>query len=712
MPVWSSSNTKVVSITGEGFDARIKPLAKGTANIVCTTTDGSGKKATLRVTVVEYVSSIKISGQKYIAKGGTGSFAATVLPAAANNKKVKWEIVDNPDTANISINSANGKVTVKKTSVCEEDTAITIKATALDNSGVSSELYTFKVKDKAKSVTAVFDSENGYKNVIATGEAGAYKDHTVIIGRADNGTELSFTSSNPKVATVTYENNKATVKAVSKGTVKITASAQDGSGKKAVVNVSVVQLAETITVTGQANIARGNKATFKAAVMPAAANNKKINWYLSDADGNPVTVANGISVNNGTVTVSAGATAGQTYTVMATAADGGEAVCTGARFTVTDVKTTSVAISLEDESVINRVNVPTYSKGVLTGLRLYDTNIPENDNLLENQIILSDSVYGTVNKTKTDITDAISVIWSSSNNNIARLTDNGDGTVTVTGLKAGTANITCSAQDGSGKKATVKVTVIKPASGLNVVPARGLLQYGNSEGSKSYLATGKATTAVPQVGTAYGKPTVSKIAWDKDYELGFYNMNSGEYCQIPDSYKAEYQKSKAFFTVANGKVTACNVQKMYQGIYKYLAVAVDEPDYYLWKPMVTITARTTDGTDYSSRISYIMVEGTSKISFVTYRYSEYSSGPVVKGGTCQIKISPELYRKSSYPVSIRSDGFISSYNVSSSNTNVATAFASGSTLVIRPVGKGTTKITVTAMDGTNKKATITVKVTN
>ena len=103
----------------------------------------------------------------------------------------------------------------------------------------------------------------------------------------------------------------------------------------------------------------------------------------------------------------------------------------------------------------------------------------------------------------------------------------------------------------------------------------------------------------------------------------------------------------------------------------------------------------------------------SLTSFTTYRETANDYvGPAVKGGTCKIAVSPNYYGMSSYPVKIASNGFMHNFNVNSSNTNVATAFASGSTLVIRPVGKGTTKITVTAMDGTNKKATITVKVTN
>ena len=51
--------------------------------------------------------------------------------------------------------------------------------------------------------------------------------------------------------------------------------------------------------------------------------------------------------------------------------------------------------------------------------------------------------------------------WKSSSKCV-EIEDNLDGTVTIYGVKAGTATITCSAADGSGKTATVKVKVVNP----------------------------------------------------------------------------------------------------------------------------------------------------------------------------------------------------------------------------------------------------------
>jgi ribosomal protein S8E len=65
---------------------------------------------------------------------------------------------------------------------------------------------------------------------------------------ADNGSALVWTSSNPKVATVVVEDGKAVVQGRKAGTVKITATAQDGSQKKAYITLKVVVPASGLTL--------------------------------------------------------------------------------------------------------------------------------------------------------------------------------------------------------------------------------------------------------------------------------------------------------------------------------------------------------------------------------------------------------------------------------------------------------------------------------
>ena len=60
------------------------------------------------------------------------------------------------------------------------------------------------------------------------------------------------------------------------------------------------------------------------------------------------------------------------------------------------------------------------------------------------------------------------VTWSSSNPDVAAVTDHNDGTVTVTAGSAGTATLTATAADGSGVSASCAVEVTQPAAGVTL----------------------------------------------------------------------------------------------------------------------------------------------------------------------------------------------------------------------------------------------------
>ena len=139
----------------------------------------------------------------------------------------------------------------------------------------------------------------------------------------DDATDKSvtFTSSNPEVATVEYtksENNYslALLKAVGPGKATITATANDGSGVKAEAEVDVL-LEGHIAVTGVSldtegvEIYTGSTKTVKALIEPADATNKNVTWTI----GNPEIA----TVNDGVVT---GVAEGET-TLTVTTVDGG-----------------------------------------------------------------------------------------------------------------------------------------------------------------------------------------------------------------------------------------------------------------------------------------------------------------------------------------------------------------------------------------------------
>ena len=119
---WKSSNTKIATVDAKG---NVKAIAKGTATITATAKDGSGKKATCKVTVRVPVSRIKLNKTSASVKGGTKvTLKATVYPSNANNKAIKWS------SSNPAVASVSSKGVVKGLSIG----TVTITGTAKDGS--------------------------------------------------------------------------------------------------------------------------------------------------------------------------------------------------------------------------------------------------------------------------------------------------------------------------------------------------------------------------------------------------------------------------------------------------------------------------------------------------------------------------------------------------------------------------------------------------
>ncbi len=126
---WRSSNKAVATVTSGG---KVTAKAAGTATITCTAKDGSGKKATCRVTVTNPAPTVvKVTGIKLnktgatLVKGDALTLKATVTPTNASNRAVTWK----SSNTRIATVSGTGKVTAKAVGT------VTITCTAKDGSG-------------------------------------------------------------------------------------------------------------------------------------------------------------------------------------------------------------------------------------------------------------------------------------------------------------------------------------------------------------------------------------------------------------------------------------------------------------------------------------------------------------------------------------------------------------------------------------------------
>ncbi len=216
--------------------------------------------------------------------------------------------------------------------------------------------------------------------------------------------DVIWTSSDEKIATV---DESGTVTALAAGSVKITAVSTDPSvSQKAVCSIKIVQAVTEITLSQtEATVAVSKSVTLKAAVSPSNAGDKGIDW--SSSDESVATVSSGGAVKG----VGKG-----TAVITATAKDGSgiTAACT-----VTVVTPVKKLILSEEKQFMLPVGL-TYQLKV------------------------------TAEPAEADLPG---VIWTSSNEKVATVDENG----LVTALDKGNATITATAADGSGVKATTQV---------------------------------------------------------------------------------------------------------------------------------------------------------------------------------------------------------------------------------------------------------------
>ena len=124
---WTTSNSKIAIVNSQG---KITAKGRGNATIKVMALDGSNKYATVKVTVKQPVTSVKLNRNSAIlkvkgnAKQKTVTLKATVNPKNANVKSVKWTT----SKSKIATVAQNGKVTAKKKGTCF------IYATAKDGS--------------------------------------------------------------------------------------------------------------------------------------------------------------------------------------------------------------------------------------------------------------------------------------------------------------------------------------------------------------------------------------------------------------------------------------------------------------------------------------------------------------------------------------------------------------------------------------------------
>ena len=310
---WTSSNTKVAIVDENGL---VTAVGRGGATITCKALDGSGKTARCSVSVQQAVESMTITGQTSVAPGASATFKAAVFPSTAP-KNVTWSVESGPATI-----SSSGKLTVP--AYASIGSIITIVAQPPEGGGESGR-YQVEVQPKANAVRvalayqwedSALDNEpldwsykgsTGYNNSLYSitlysvdpasdfGYEGRQDQVRLAADTFDkdwlcmnNPDCVQLTSSNPAIATVERGQDGWWLTAHAAGSAKITAAAQDGSGKKTSFSVTVLNPVSTLSLDTSAPngnmgwylLAAGKSVSHKTvfATTYGKPSNQKVTW--------------------------------------------------------------------------------------------------------------------------------------------------------------------------------------------------------------------------------------------------------------------------------------------------------------------------------------------------------------------------------------------------------------------------------------------------
>ncbi|MDE6379854.1 MAG: Ig-like domain-containing protein [Muribaculaceae bacterium] len=463
---WSSSDATVAKVESDGT---VTALAIGSAVITATS---DGKSATCQVNVVRpYVRSISLSQEKWEGHAGDSfKLTATILPEDAADATVTWS----SSAAGVATVGTDGTVTAVAvgsaviTASCGNVSAscqVTVLPYMVETISLSLDKWEAKVGESVKLSATVLPENATDKGVV-------------------------WSSASDAVAKVDQEGY---VTAVAIGETVITATAADGSGVKAECKVTIVKTpVEKIELSASEWSGKvGETVKLKAAVSPDNATDKGVVWSSAsddvakvDQEGNVTAVAIGETVITATAADGSGVKAECKVTIVKTPVEKIELSSSEWSGHVGDSFTLSAKVLPEDASdktlswSSSDVAVASVSAdGVVSALAIGEAVITVSSSegvsascavkvtpILVESISLNPESWSGVEGETFEITVTIlpenatdkAVVWSSSDEDVAKVSDAG----VVTVLKEGQCVITATAADGSGLTADCSVNSV------------------------------------------------------------------------------------------------------------------------------------------------------------------------------------------------------------------------------------------------------------
>ena len=354
--------------------------------------------------------------------------SASVRPSNADNQSVTWAS-SNEQAASVT---QKGRVKAGKVDAI---TNVQITAAANDGSGKVGTLQLTvypMAKDIALSVDGVaLEGKAPIGIDFASSKLVAQLSAQVLPQDAQQA--VSFKSSKPAIVSVTED---GLITAHRKGSANITVTAQDGTGVKGTWRVNVAALVNGIEIQGGDHVMAGGRLALKALVTPETADNKKVDWTVSDK-----AVA---SVSGGRVDARRKIDQATELVVTATAKDG-SGVSASHSITVYPAAA-AVHVQAGGENLTNKSRL-----GI-------DVNAADPTLQLTASVEPADAPQG--------------VTWKSSHPRYVTVDDSG----LLTGVAKGEATITVTASDGSGRKLSFRVKVAVLTASLSLSSDKEVLK--------------------------------------------------------------------------------------------------------------------------------------------------------------------------------------------------------------------------------------------
>ena len=221
---FKSSNEKIAKVDAQGA---VHGLKAGSANITISAKNLSASAATttsIKVSVVVPVTSVRMDAGFTVFVGKSRKMKASVRPDNATHKEIRWA------------SSNPGVATVDSSGVVRGVAPGTAEITATASGGIEA-VRTIRVTHPVGSITLSAPVQALY--------AGRAVQIAAVVLPNTSDPALNWHTSSSKIATV---NSSGLVSAKSAGTVKITASARDGSKQSGALTLRVVKPASSISI--------------------------------------------------------------------------------------------------------------------------------------------------------------------------------------------------------------------------------------------------------------------------------------------------------------------------------------------------------------------------------------------------------------------------------------------------------------------------------